>query len=103
MLSCQVITIDISCLQKDSDSYQDLPPVLASILKQVIKGKLPQYMSLRGISAPFIQIYILRILQHLTLNNESKEILADILLDMINRCQVILSICNICRESWFLF
>jgi len=75
-------------LQNDSSSYEDLPPVLVSILKQVIKGKLPMHMSLHGTSAPFVQIYILKILQLLSINNATKEIFADIILNMIIRCKV---------------
>ena len=75
-------------LQKDPASYIDLPPVLVSVLKQVVHGKLPLHMSIHGISAPFLQVFILKVLDHLTFNDDTKAIFANVLLDMMNRCQV---------------
>ena len=62
--------------------------MLVSILKQIMKGVFPIHMSIHGTSAPFVQVYILKILRLLTLHQETKEVLADNLLDMMNRCKV---------------
>lgn len=49
---------------------------------------MPVNMSLHGLSAPYVQISLMKLLRYFDINDELKISLADILLNMMNHCQV---------------
>ncbi|XP_076819091.1 AP-4 complex subunit epsilon-1-like [Clavelina lepadiformis] len=87
----EVMAASLACVhdvvKKDPSSHSNIPKKLIFILEQVVQGNLPIAFSRHGISAPNVQIQILKILHCCEIDEKWKASLPNVLSEMMNRCQ----------------
>nr|XP_009859367.1 AP-4 complex subunit epsilon-1-like [Ciona intestinalis] len=74
-------------LKTNPELRSSFAPKLVHILKQVVKNRLPMYMSRQGVPAPWVQINIMKSLFFCVDNLKENDSLANILIEILNRGQ----------------
>uniref|UniRef100_A0A3B3U3P4 AP-4 complex subunit epsilon n=1 Tax=Poecilia latipinna TaxID=48699 RepID=A0A3B3U3P4_9TELE len=80
--------IYLQLIQENPEGYKDLAPSFVTILKQVVGGKLPMDFNYHSVPAPWLQIHLLRILSLLGKNDQTSEIMYEILDESLRRAEM---------------
>uniref|UniRef100_A0A3B5BN79 AP-4 complex subunit epsilon n=1 Tax=Stegastes partitus TaxID=144197 RepID=A0A3B5BN79_9TELE len=80
--------IYLQLIQENPEGYKDLTASFVTILKQVVGGKLPMDFNYHSVPAPWLQIQLLRILSLLGKNDQTSEIMHEVLDESLRRAEM---------------